>query len=142
MAITVVLGSITFGGAADSDGDRFTLRELAGWTTPPVDLVLVDKPAADGAVIAYGRYKARTVVISGHAVAATRDASWRVRSKLATAANLVSASGTLTVNEPTAVYTLSVRLAEAIRDRQVGLRVVEFEITLVAANPTKTLVTP
>lgn len=137
MAVTVTLGSIVFGGPADSDGDRFTLRDLIGWTTPAPDLVLVDRPLSDGAVVAHSRYKPRTVIISGHGIATTPSTLWRVRSKLAAAANLVTTSGTLTVAEPSATFTLAVWLGEAVRDRAVGPRVIDFEITLVAPDPAK-----
>ena len=82
MAFTVSLGSITFGGGPDSDGDRFTVRDLPGWTGGDVELVTVDKPISDGAVVAVGRYKGRSVTIVGHAIGASAAAVWRVRAKL------------------------------------------------------------
>lgn len=142
MAITVTLGSITFGaagrGAADSDGDRFTVRDLDGWTGAPVDVVTVDRPLSAGSVLVRGRYRARTVVISGHAIATSADTVWRVRNKLE-ACVTPGADATLTVNEPSpgSTKTLTVRLADALRVRPVGPRTVEFEIPLYAANPTK-----
>lgn len=141
-SITITLGSITFGAAsaaADGDGDRFTVRDLTGWTGPPVELVTVEKPISDGAVVALGRYKSRTVIISGHAIATSAATVWRVRNKLEACVTPGTAV-TLTVNEPSpgSTKTLSVRLADALRIRQVGPRAVEFEIPLFAANPTKT----
>jgi hypothetical protein len=139
MAITVALGSITFGGGPDSDGDRFTVRDLPGWTGGDVELLTVDKPISDGAVIAGGRYKGRTVTIVGHGIGATRDAVWRVRAKLE-ACVAPNADSTLTVTEPSpgTTKTLTVRLAEGLRVRPAGPRAVEFEIPLFAADPTKT----
>lgn len=138
MSITVSLGSITFGGGADSDGDRFTVRDLPGWTGAPVELVSVEKPISDGAVIAVGRYKGRSLSIVGHGIGATRDAVWRVRAKLE-ACVTPGTDATLTVTEPSpgATHTLSVRLADGLRVRPAGPRAVEFEIPLFAANPTK-----
>ena len=140
-SITVTLGSITFGAAsatADSDGDRFTVRELDGWTGAPVDLVTVERPISAGAIVVLGRYKARTVVISGHAIASSVATVWRVRNKLEACVTPGTAV-TLTVNEPSpgSAKTLSVRLADGLRVRQVGPRTVEFQIPLYAANPTK-----
>jgi hypothetical protein len=139
MAFTVSLGSITFGGGRDSDGDRFTVRDLPGWTGAPVELVTVEKPVSDGAVIAHGRYTGRPLYIVGHGIGATRDAVWRVRAKLE-ACVTPGTNATLTVNEPSpgSTHTLTVRLADALRVRPVGPRAVEFEIPLFAANPTKT----
>lgn len=142
MSITVTLGSITFGaagqGAPDSDGDRFTVRDLDGWTGAPVELVTVERPLSDGAVLVRGRYRARTVVISGHAIATSADTVWRVRNKLEECV-YPDADATLTVNEPSpgSTQTLTVRLADALRVRPVGPRTVEFEIPLFAADPTK-----
>ena len=140
-SITVTLGSITFGAAgatADSDGDRFTVRDLAGWTGAPVELVTVDKPISAGAVLVRGRYKARTVIISGHAIATSAATVWRVRNKLE-ACITPNTDATLTVTEPSpgSAKTLTVRLADALRVRPVGPRAVEFEISLIAVNPTK-----
>src|SRR5581483_8885435 len=63
MSVTVSLGSITFGGGPDGDGDRFTVRDLPGWTGASVELVSVEKPISNGAVISVGRYKGRALSI-------------------------------------------------------------------------------
>lgn len=140
MAIQARLGSITFkaaGAAADGDGDRFTLRDLPGWTGADVELVKVERPIADGAVLVRGRYTARPVSIIGHGIAANADGIWRVRNKLEAVAT-PGADITLYVDEPTGTKTLVVRLADSLRVRTVGAsRVVEFEIPLIAVNPTK-----
>jgi len=138
MSFTVTLGSITFGGGPDSDGDRFTVRDLPGWTGAGVELVSVEKPISDGAVIAGGRYTGRHLSIVGHAIGASAAAVWRVRAKLEACVG-PAASVTLTVNEPSpgATHTLSVRLSDALRVRPAGPRAVEFEIPLFAANPAK-----
>lgn len=138
MPVTVTLGSITFGGGPDSDGDKFTVRDLQGWTGAPTELVTVEKPISNGAVVVRGRYTGRPVSIIGHGIAATPDAIWRVRSKLE-ACVTPGADATLTVNEPSpgSTKTLTVRLADALRVRPAGPKAVEFEIPLFAANPTK-----
>lgn len=139
MAIQVRLGSITFkaaGAAADADGDRFTVRDLPGWTGAEVELVTVEKPISDGAVMVRGRRTARAVSIIGHGIAANADAVWRVRNKLEAVAQ-PGADSTLYVDEPTGTKTLTVRLADSLRIRPVGPRTVEFEIPLIAVNPTK-----
>lgn len=138
MAITVTLGSITFGGGPDGDGDRFTVRDLPGWTGASVELVSVEKPISAGAVIVRGRYTGRYLSIVGHAIASSPDAVWRVRNKLE-ACVTPGTNATLTVNEPSpsSTKTLTVRLADSLRIRPTGPRAVEFEIPLFAANPTK-----
>jgi hypothetical protein len=138
MAFTVTLGSITFGGGPDSDGDRFTVRDLPGWTGPQVELVRVEKPISAGAVIVRGRYTGRSLSIVGHGIGVSAAAVWRVRAKLE-ACVTPGADATLTVYEPSpgATHTLSVRLVDGLRVRPAGPRAVEFEIPLFAANPAK-----
>ena len=139
MAIQARLGSITFkaaGAAGDGDGDRFTLRDLPGWTGAPVDIISVEKPVSDGAVLVRGRHTARPVSIVGHGIAANADVVWRVRSKLE-ACVTAGADSTLYVDEPTGTKTLTVRLSNSLRVRVVGPKTVEFEIPLIAVNPTK-----
>jgi hypothetical protein len=138
MAFTVTLGSITFGGGPDSDGDRFTVRDLPGWTGASVELVSVEKPLSAGAVLVRGRYTGRSLSIVGHAIATNAATVWRVRNKLE-ACITPTASATLSVAEPSpgSTKTLSVRLADSLRVRPVGPRTVEFEIPLFAANPIK-----
>lgn len=139
MAIQARLGSITFkaaGAAGDGDGDRFTLRDLPGWTGAPVEIVSVEKPVSNGAVLVRGRHTARTLSIVGHGIAANADGVWRVRAKLE-ACVVPGADSTLYVDEPTGTKTLTVRLSNSLRVRPVGPRTVEFEIPLIAVNPTK-----
>ena len=138
MAFSVSLGSFTFG-VTDSDGDRFVLTDIVGWTGAPVELVTVDKPTADGAVVAYGRYRARALSLVGFGIASTATYIWRVRNKLEAAADFPDANVTLTVVEPDGTKTLTVRLADAMRVRQTRApRVVEFEVPLLAPDPNKT----
>lgn len=138
MGVTVALGSITFGGGPDGDGDKFTVRDLPGWTGASVELVSVEKPLSHGAVIVRGRYTGRSLSIVGHGIAATPNAIWRVRAKLE-ACVTPGADVTMTVTEPSpgSTKTLTVRLADALRVRPAGPRAIEFEIPLFAANPTK-----
>ena len=139
MAIQVRLGSITFkaaSAAADGDGDRFTVRDLPGWTGAQVEIVSVEKPISDGAVLVRGRHTARSLSIVGHGIAANADSVWRVRNKLEAVVE-PDADFTLYVDEPTGTKTLTVRLADALRVRPVGPKTVEFEIPLIAVNPTK-----
>lgn len=135
-AFVVTLGSFSFG-ATDSDGDRFVLQDIVGWTGIPVEVGIVEKPLSAGAVIAYSRYKARPLILKGYGIASTKTQVWRMRAKLEAAANLAAADVTLTVPEPAGNKTLSVRLADAMRVRLVSARHVEFEIPLIAANPAK-----
>ena len=135
-ALVVTLGSFTFG-TTDGDGDRFVITDIVGWTGIPVELVTVDKPTADGAVVVYGRYQARALVLQGFGIASAATHLWRMRNKLEVGVDYPDTNATLTVQEPAGNKTLTVRLADTVRVRVRGPRVVEFEVPLLAANPAK-----
>lgn len=133
----VPFGPITFG-ETDSDGDRFVIRDIVGWTGIPIDAGIVERPHADGAVIAYVRYKARPLVLQGFGIAATPIYVWRMREKLEAAVTNALSDTTLTVPEADGDRSLTVRAVETMRIRLLGNRAVEFEIPLIAADPVKT----
>lgn len=140
MAVGVVtLGGLTFNGGPDSDGDLFSVAEIAGWDSPGVEQVMVERPLSDGAVIAHGRRTARGLVVAGHASGSTIANGFRARRKLETAIDsLITADGTLTVDEGDTTRSLTVRLAAELDTSQAGPYGIEFEIPLIAANPAKT----
>jgi hypothetical protein len=136
----VTFGGLTFNSGLDSDGDRFVVGEIDGWWAPTIELVTVERPVSDGAVVAHGRLAARALVVAGHASGTTIQNGLRAARKLETAVSgLVSANGTMTVNEGSATYQLTVR-ASGMRSRRAGPYGVEFEVDLVAATPAKTTV--
>lgn len=135
----ITLGGITFNNGPDGDGDRFVIGEIDGWDGPGIEQRSVERPLSTGAVVASGRRASRPLVLAGHASGTTIENMWRARRKLAAAVDtLVTADGTLTVDEGATTYSLTVRLADQLRTRQAGPYAVEFEISLIAANPTKT----
>lgn len=137
----ITLGTLTFNGGPDSDGDRFVIGELDGWEGAGVEQTGLERALSDGAIVGRGRRTSRTVILHGHASSTSLAGMWRARRKLADACDdLVTASGTLTVDEGDDVYSLTVRLAAAVDTRQAGPYAVEFAISLVAANPAKTTV--
>lgn len=140
MATPVVrLGGITFG-TPDEDGDLFIVGDIVGWTSVPVELATVEKPVSNGAVIAYARLRARSLVVSGTAIAEEDGDVWRVRDKLeSVAGGMVASDGTLAVDEPGETVTLTVRLSADIQVRPLGSSAIQFEIPLLAANPTKAI---
>lgn len=137
----ITLGSLTFNSGPDSDGDRFTIGEISGWEGGGVEQTMLERPLSDGAIVGRGRRTSRAIVLSGHASSNSLTGMWRARRKLAAACDaLVTSSGTLSVDEGSATYALTVRLADAPDTRQAGPYAVEFSINLVAANPVKTTV--
>jgi hypothetical protein len=135
----VTLNGLTFNDGPDSDGDRFVIGEIPGWDGPGVEQISVERPLSDGAVVVRGRRSARALSVSGHASGSTIENGFRARRKLADAVDaLVTADGTLTVDEGSATYSLTVRLAGQPNTRQLpGNLGVEFDIPLTAADPTK-----
>jgi hypothetical protein len=136
----VRLGTLTFNNGPDADGDEFIASDVDGWNEIPVELVTVERPIADGAVIVRGRYQAKALTVVGVGIGANEDAVWRVRSKLAAASALATASANFEVDEPGATYRLVVRVPDRIRIRPLANVAVEFEIPLLAADPHKTTV--
>lgn len=137
----ITLGSLTFNSGPDSDGDRFVVGQIDGWEGAGVEQTMLERPLSDGAIVGRGRRTARAIALSGHASSSTLSGMWRARRKLAAACDaLVTASGTLTVDEGDESYSVSVRLADAPDTRQAGPYAVEFSIRLVAADPAKSTV--
>lgn len=137
----ITLGTLTFNAGPDVDGDRFVIGEIAGWESAGVEQTGLERPLSDGAIVGRGRRTSRAVTLVGHASSNTLTGMWRARRKLAAACDaLVAASGTLSVDEGSATYALTVRLAGAVDTRQAGPYGVEFAINLVAADPVKTTV--
>jgi hypothetical protein len=134
----VRLAGLTFNSGPDGDGDEFILSDVDGWDGPGVELITVERPISDGALVVLGRQTARTLVVTGWVVAVAENMG-RARRKLATAmAGIVGANGTFEVDEEDGTYTLSVRLAQGLKTKQAGPVAITFEATLVAATPAKT----
>ena len=137
----ITLGTLTFNAGPDGDGDRFVIGEIAGWEGPGIEQTALERPLSDGAIVGRGRRTSRAVTLYGHASSNTLTGMWRARRKLAAACDaLVTANGTLTVDEGSGTYALTVRLAGGVDTRQAGPYAVEFAINLIAANPAKTAV--
>jgi len=135
----VTLGGLTFNAGPDSDGDEFAIGEIVGWDGGAVEQVMVERPLSDGAVVAHGRRTARALSLSGHASGSSIQDGFRARRKFEAAIDsLITADGTLTVDEGDDVYSLTVRLAAQPDTRQAGPYGIEFDIPLIAPDPTKT----
>lgn len=136
----VRLAGLTFNSGADGDGDEFIISDVEGWDGPGVELITVERPLSDGAILVLGRQTARTLSITGWVVAAPGYMG-RARRKLATAmAGIVGANGTLEVDEEDATYGLTVRLAVGLRTKQAGPLAITFQADLLAADPVKAVV--
>jgi hypothetical protein len=136
----VRLAGLTFNSGPDSDGDEFIISDVEGWDGPGVEQITVERPISDGALVVLGRQTARTLVLTGWVVAVPENMG-RARRKLAAAmASIVGTDGALAVDEEDGTYALSVRLLQGLRTKQAGPLAITFEATLLAADPTKTLV--
>lgn len=137
--VVVRLAGITFNNGEDTDGDLFVVSDLEGWDGPDVELVRVERPLADGAVIAHARRTAWALTLKGWVVAGP-DGIGPARRKLSTAMyTLVATADDLEVDEEDATYSLSVRLAGELRTRQQGPTAITFEAALLAADPDKSV---
>lgn len=142
MAVTEIrLAGLTFNSGPDGDGDEFVVSEIDGWDTTGVEIVSVERPQSDGAVLVRARRSARTLTVTGWVVAASAANLGRARRKLEVAmGTIVTADSNLDVDQDDATWRLVVRLAQPIRSRTVGDQAVTFDADLVALTPTKTSV--
>lgn len=135
----VRLAGLTFNSGPDGDGDEFVCSDLDGWDGGGVDLVTVEKPLADGAFVAFGRLTAWSLTLAGWVVAGPNGIGPARRKLTAALYGLVDTADDLEVDEDDGTYSVSVRLDSAIRSRQRGPQAISFEVGLLAATPTKTL---
>lgn len=135
----VRLAGLTFNSGPDGDGDEFIISDVDGWDGGGAQLVSVERPLSAGAVLVRGRKAARTLTVSGWVIASGAAHLGRARQKLETAFDgIITADGTLAVDQDNGTRTLTVRLATALRTRSAGDIAVTFEADLLAVNPTKT----
>ena len=135
----VRLAGITFNNGEDGDGDLFVCSDLAGWDGPPVDLVRVDYPLSDGAVIVRARLTVWSLTLTGWVVAG-EDGIGPARRKLSAALyGIVDSAGSLEVDEDDATYAVSVRL-DGLRTTQQGPEAIKFDAALLAVDPVKAVV--
>ena len=140
MAVTEVrLAGLTFQSGPDGDGDELIISEVDGWDSAGVELVTVERPLAAGAVVVRARKASRTLTVTGWVLAADGMHLGRARQKLEAAFDgIITADGTMAVDQDNGTKTLTVRLAQALRTKTVGSMAVTFEADLVAAAPAKT----
>lgn len=143
MAVTEVrLAGLTFNSGPDGDGDEFVISDVDGWDSGGVEQVTVERPLAAGAVLVRGRKASRTLTVSGWVFASSSAHLGRARQKLETAFDgIITADGTMAVDQDNGTRTLTVRLAQQIRtrpfeaDRSVAIT---FQADLIAVSPAKT----
>lgn len=138
MPIAVVrLAGLTFNSGPDGDGDEFVVSNIDGWDAPGIEQTVVERPLSDGGVIAYSRRTSWALTVAGWVLAAT--SMGEARRKLADALDgIVTADGTLSVDEDDGTYELTVRLAQRLRTRQASDMAITFEADLIAVVPAKT----
>lgn len=139
MAVSEVrLAGLTFNSGPDGDGDEFFISDVDGWDSTGVELVTIERPLSDGGVVVRSRRASRALTVTGWAVAADANNLGRARSKLEVAfSGIITADGTMAVDQDDGTKTLTVRLAQPLRTRSVGSMAITFEAGLLATNPTK-----
>lgn len=139
MAVTEVrLAGLTFNNGPDTDGDEFIVSDIEGWDGSGVELVTVEKPISDGGVLVRARKASRALTVSGWVVASSGTHLGRARRKLEAAFDgIITADGTLAVDQDDDTWALTVRLSQSLRTRSAGSAAVNFEADLLAVNPAK-----
>lgn len=143
--VTATINGLSFNTGPDGNGIDWRLAEVEGWEAPAVRQQLVDRVGADGSVLVETAYSHRPLVLRGWAICTSNTMLWTARQELAaqldTAGATDGADAVLTVNEPTVAKRATVRLAGAIRVRELSDKVFEFEAPLVAPDPRKYRIT-
>ncbi len=139
MAVTEVrLAGLTFNSGPDGDGDEFIISEVDGWDSSGVELITVERPLTAGAIIVRGRKASRTLTVTGWVLAEDGTTLGRARQKLETAFDgIITANGTMAVDQDNGTRTLTVRLVQALRTKTMGSMAITFEADLIAGNPAK-----
>lgn len=140
MAVTEVrLAGLVFNSGPDADGDEFIVSDVDGWDGSGVELVTVEKPLSPGAVIARARKASRPLTFTGWVVASSGAHLGRARRKLEVAFDgIITANGTLAVDQDDDTWALTVRLAQPLTSRSVGSAAITFIADLLAVDPAKT----
>jgi hypothetical protein len=139
VAVTEVrLAGLTFNSGPDGDGDEFIISEVDGWDSSGVELITVERPLTAGAIIVRGRKASRTLTVTGWVLAEDGTTLGRARQKLETAFDgIITANGTMAVDQDNGTRTLTVRLVQALRTKTMGSMAITFEADLIAGNPAK-----
>lgn len=141
MAVTgITLAGLAFNDGPDGDGDEFIVSDVEGWDGAGVEVVAVERPLSAGALLVRGRQASRVLTVSGWVVASSGAHLGRARRKLEVAFDgIITADGTFEVEQDDDTYTLTVRLAQALRTRSAGSMAISFEADLIAVDPVKTV---
>lgn len=140
MAVTEVrLAGLTFNDGPDADGDEFIVSDLEGWDGGGVEVIMVEKPISAGAVLVRARKASRSLTLSGWVIASSGAHLGRARRKLEVAFDgIITADGTLAVDQDDDTWALTVRLSQPLRTRgSAGSTAINFEADLLAVNPAK-----
>lgn len=141
MAATVwTLSTLSFNSGADGSGVEWWADVPMGWSVPTSTGRAMDRVTADGAVILGARKAQRALLVTKATVLApSHTARWAAQNALETVVEgLIATSATLSVVEPTATKSLSVRYLSGFVLRVRSDVSFEFDLPLVALSPTKT----
>lgn len=141
MAATVwTLSTISFNSGADGNGVLWWADVPMGWSTPSSTGRPIERVTAAGSLIVGARPSHRALLVSKATVLApSRSARWVAQNALeAVVEGLITTAASLSVVEPTATKSLSVRYLSGFLLRVRSDVSFEFDLPLVAPSPTKT----
>lgn len=125
---------IVFNTGAESDGLEWWASALNGWDSPDVRSASTPRPQDDGLFLPASRHGGRELELVGKIVAASRDAAYAAKIRLAKLANLRKTLNLYVAEDRVRLVTVTRtdRLLLAQRSR-----VVDFSIPLIAGDPRK-----
>lgn len=138
---TVTLGGLVIDcDTEDANGITWTWTRIDGWEPPDLRADVLTLAGQDGEVFGEWRHRGRALVLAGvahkeGAVYPFETEYWLAFNSLAAASNLVSGTGTLTVDEPTPKQmTVKRQGRPRMRPFQGRFAVMEWEIPLIASD--------
>jgi hypothetical protein len=121
----------------DADGTLWVLETVDGWDdTPGVRLDLPNRPGADGAFDAPGRYDAREITLTGVAIARDRTSMQRAKRKLTGLASDLVKGSTLLALLPDGSFQTYVKRSDTWNIAALGDLAFRYQMVLVAPDPT------
>ena len=121
---------------ADANGALWYTTDLEGWDSPTMRQSIANPTNRHGGIISESLFGVRSLVVKGICKAPSEAAFWISYNRLLSVLANVNVDISLIVYETTPKF-VSVRRADNIRIRFIGVGSFEFEIPLVAVDPLK-----
>ena len=143
---TIVLAGVTFntGRVPDADGCTWSMRVPKGWDARPQQFDIGESTARAGGYVLANRARPRTLVARGLVRAPSETAAWRAYQRVISAMPGYGPdrAAELVVDEPIPKWLTVQQTGVSAEEPRGIIRLVPFELELVAINPFKRAIAP